>query len=187
MLDAYYDNAVRTNVNGTDDNLKKGMTDVILALKLKPQPVVSFIAAEEDPPAGQQLATSSRENKVQRDLAETASIRVEVIPTYAEAKELYCKINDDHDQAILEYNYAQALTVQNIKSGSNNYAEAIATYKTALERANKVKDAAVALLLEALPSSRSSRPARVWLCWEPHLQGQLNRYARCEILPCHRR
>jgi hypothetical protein len=70
MLDAFYDNAVRTHVNGTDDEMKKGLSDVVLALKSKPQPVVSFIASEEDAPPGQALASPNRENKVQKDLAD---------------------------------------------------------------------------------------------------------------------
>jgi hypothetical protein len=70
MLNGFYDNAVRTHVNGTDDDLKKGMSEVVLALKTKPQPVVSFIGAEEQAPAGQELATGQREGRVQRDLAD---------------------------------------------------------------------------------------------------------------------
>jgi hypothetical protein len=67
MLDAAYDTGVQFNVKGTDDDVKKGLSEVVLSLKNKPQPVVSFVVAEEQAPAG---ALSAREAKVQKDLAD---------------------------------------------------------------------------------------------------------------------
>jgi hypothetical protein len=67
MLDAAYDSGVQFNVKGTDDDMKKGMSEVVLSLKNKPQPVVSFVVAEEQAPAG---GLSSREAKIQKDLAD---------------------------------------------------------------------------------------------------------------------
>ena len=70
MLDGHYDNAVRNHINGSDADLKKAMSDVVLALKNKPQPVISFVCAEEQAPPGQEIKTSAREGQVQKDLAD---------------------------------------------------------------------------------------------------------------------
>lgn len=70
MLDAAYDSSVQANVKGTDDDMKKGMSEVVLSLKSKPQPVVSFVVAEEQAAGGQIAGLSNREAKVQKDLAD---------------------------------------------------------------------------------------------------------------------
>src|SRR5262249_9932113 len=70
MLDAYYDRAVQNNVQGNDPQMQKGLADVLLALKTKPQPVVSMIVSEEQAPPGQELASSSREESVRKKLAD---------------------------------------------------------------------------------------------------------------------
>jgi hypothetical protein len=70
MLDAAYDNGVQANIKGTDDDMKKGISEVVLSLKTKPQPVVSFVVAEEQADGGQNAGLSSREAKVQKDLAD---------------------------------------------------------------------------------------------------------------------
>jgi hypothetical protein len=70
MLDGHYDTAVRSHVNGNDRELKNGLTDVVLALKTKPQPVISFVCVEEQAPPGQNVETTVREAKVQKDLAD---------------------------------------------------------------------------------------------------------------------
>jgi len=70
MLDGYYDRSVQNNIQGSDPQMKQGMTDVISALKTKPQPVVSLITVEVVAPPGQELASQSREESVRKALAD---------------------------------------------------------------------------------------------------------------------
>src|SRR5262245_59009740 len=70
MLDAYYDRAVQNFVQGTDPDMQKGFAVVVLALKAKPQPVVSLITSEDRAPPGQEAASQSREDSVRKSLAD---------------------------------------------------------------------------------------------------------------------
>jgi hypothetical protein len=70
LLDDYYDNGARNNVNGTDAEMKNGMSEVVLSLKSKPQPVVSLVVAEEQAPPGQDAGSANRESQVQQQLAD---------------------------------------------------------------------------------------------------------------------
>ncbi|HEX3148574.1 MAG TPA: hypothetical protein VHR66_10850 [Gemmataceae bacterium] len=70
LLNKCYEDGVRTNVNGTDDEMKKGLGEVVLALKDKPQPVASLLTVEDEMQAGQGLDSSGREKTVQQKLAD---------------------------------------------------------------------------------------------------------------------
>lgn len=70
LLDAHYDNEIRAVVNGTDPEMKRGITEVVLALKSKPQAVVSFTAFEESSPEGMPLSAPQREKTAQTLLAD---------------------------------------------------------------------------------------------------------------------
>lgn len=70
MLSDFYERSVQANVNGTDDEMKRGFSDVVRSLAAKPQAVVSLIVAEEQSPAGQEANSTARESKVQKDLAD---------------------------------------------------------------------------------------------------------------------
>jgi len=70
LLDAHYENEVRAMINGTDPDMKRGISEVVLALKSKPQPVVSFIAVEEASPEGMAVSATQREKTAQTLLAD---------------------------------------------------------------------------------------------------------------------
>jgi hypothetical protein len=70
LLDGHYDRGVAANVNGIDPQMKQALADVILALKAKPQAVVSLVAVEEEAPPGQDGTSGLREKAVQEKLAD---------------------------------------------------------------------------------------------------------------------
>lgn len=70
LLEGHYDGGVAANVNGTDPQLKEALAEVILALKSKPQAVVSLVAVEEVAPPGQGDSSGQREKAVQEKLAD---------------------------------------------------------------------------------------------------------------------
>jgi hypothetical protein len=70
LLAEHYENGVRTNIVGTDADLRKGMAEVVLALKDKPAGVVSLRTVEEVSPPGQALGGPPREKAVREKLAD---------------------------------------------------------------------------------------------------------------------
>jgi hypothetical protein len=70
LLQGHYEKAVNSHVNGGDPDLKRGLSDVVLTLPKKPQPVASLVTVEEQAPAGQEVASANREKTVQTQLAD---------------------------------------------------------------------------------------------------------------------
>ena len=70
LLNERYENGVRANILGADPDMKKGLSEVVLALKDKPAPVASLLAIEEESPAGQGVSATGREKSVQQKLAD---------------------------------------------------------------------------------------------------------------------
>ncbi len=116
MLDTFYAAGVGNNIKGSDDDLKKAISEVVLSLKTKPQPVVSFIAAEEAAPAGQDAAAGGRESKVQQQLADKwgSTIGDELVVFAAPADPNNPNATDKSAKAMIElrWKFTQPRTIE---------------------------------------------------------------------------
>jgi hypothetical protein len=70
LLAGHYDKGVQLNVMGNDPQMKQAMADVVLALKTMPAPVASLVTVEEQAVPGQEATSGTRENDVQKKLAD---------------------------------------------------------------------------------------------------------------------
>jgi hypothetical protein len=69
-LGELYEVAVRTNIQGTDAEMKQGISEVVLALKDKPQGALSMRVLEQASPKGQEGGKESRTKLVSDKLAD---------------------------------------------------------------------------------------------------------------------
>lgn len=69
-LDQFYDAAVKNTIKGSDDDLRRGLSEAVLALKAKPTGVLALTAVEEQAPAGQAVASAGREQRIRQTLAD---------------------------------------------------------------------------------------------------------------------
>jgi hypothetical protein len=70
LLDSLYTTGVAINIQGFDADMKRGLSEVVLALKDRPQGVLSLRATEEGPPKGQESGSAARQKVVSDKLAD---------------------------------------------------------------------------------------------------------------------
>jgi hypothetical protein len=76
LLDLRYEDGIRANINGSDADMKRGLAEVVLALKDKPTAALSLRAVEEVPPKLLEASRSARQKAAGEKLADKWGVTI---------------------------------------------------------------------------------------------------------------